>query len=152
MSPIPPTTAGRHRWPRRRAAKSSSGREPFPSGKEVIPSGDEGSLANHAGGDYNSQSEKVIGISKVSTNFAVMSAWYTGSQPAEVTGTFDDGTIVGPVGPGGSASLDGPTRAGRTHGVGVSAWGFGKIDVYETVRGVAEIFSDGFESGDTSVW
>ncbi len=198
----------------------------------VIPSGDEGSLANHAGGDYDSLGETVIGISKASTAFAVMSAWYTGTQPAEVTVTFDDGTTVGPVAPGGTASADGITiinylpgtefypwtstsgdgalwatfrgnlpfgseglytRFGGTSGsapivVGTvalmleidadltasdvrqilrqtaiedantgttpnAAWGFGKVDVFEAVQSVVvEIFSDGFESGDTSSW
>ena len=33
-----------------------------------------------------------------------------------------------------------------------AAWGFGKVDVFEAVRGLAEVFSDGFESGDTSSW
>lgn len=49
----------------------------------VIPSGDEGSLENHAGGDYDNLAETLVGISKASTQFAVMSAWYT--LPAEVT-------------------------------------------------------------------
>ncbi len=33
-----------------------------------------------------------------------------------------------------------------------AAWGFGKLDVFEAVRSVAEIFADGFEFGDTSSW
>jgi subtilisin family serine protease len=88
----------------------------------VIPSGDEGSLANHSGGDYDSMSDTVIGISKASTNFAVMSGWYTGSQPAEVTVTFDDGTIVGPVGPGSSTSLSGITIINYAPGTEFYPW------------------------------
>ncbi len=75
----------------------------------VIPSGDEGSLPNHAGADYDETTATVIGISKASAAFAVMSAWYSGSQPAAVTVSFDDGTTVGPVLPGSSASQSGIT-------------------------------------------
>ena len=88
----------------------------------VIPSGDEGSLPNHSGADYDSLGETVIGISKASTAFAVMSAWYTGTQPAEVTVTFDDGTTVGPVGPGGSASENGVTLINYSPGTEFYPW------------------------------
>lgn len=88
----------------------------------VMPSGDEGSLPNHAGADYDSMSSTVIGISKASTNFAVMSGWYTGSQPAEVTVTFDDGTTVGPVAPGTSTSLSGITIINYTPGTEFYPW------------------------------
>lgn len=88
----------------------------------VIPSGDEGSLANHAGADYDSTGETVIGISKAATTFAVMSAWYDGSQPAEVTVTFDDGTTVGPVGPGSSTSANGITIINYIPGTEFYPW------------------------------
>ena len=96
--------------------------EETPGRVMVIPSGDEGSLANHAGGDYNSSSSTVIGISKASMTFAVMSGWYTGSQPAEVTVTFDDGTTVGPVGPGSSTSSSGITIINYTPGTEFYPW------------------------------
>src|SRR6185295_3455569 len=38
---------------------------------------------------------------------AVMQLWYTGSRPAQVTVTFDDGTVVGPVSPGSSLDQSG---------------------------------------------
>lgn len=88
----------------------------------VIPSGDEGSLANHSGADYDSLGDTVIGISKASTAFAVMSGWYTGSQPAEVTVTFDDGTTVGPVVPGTSASANGVTIINYAPGTEFYPW------------------------------
>lgn len=88
----------------------------------VIPSGDEGSLDNHAGADYDSNGETVIGISKASTAFAVMSAWYDGDQPAEVTVTFDDGASVGPVAPGNSATADGITIINYSPGTEFYPW------------------------------
>ncbi len=96
--------------------------EDTPGRVMVIPSGDEGSLENHAGADYDSVSETVIGISKASTTFAVMSAWYTGGQPAEVTVTFDDGTSVGPVGPGGFLAENGVTIINYTPGTEFYPW------------------------------
>ena len=72
----------------------------------VIPGGDEGSLPNHAGADFSSTAA-TIGISKASTDYAVMSAWYTGATPAQVTVKFDDGTTVGPINPGGSTNTNG---------------------------------------------
>lgn len=96
--------------------------EDTPGRVMVIPSGDEGSLSNHAGADYDSSGETVIGISKASTAFAVMSAWYDGARPAEVTVTFDDGTSVGPVAPGGSASQSGVTILSYTPGTEFYPW------------------------------
>lgn len=66
----------------------------------VSPSGDEGNLPTHAGGDYASAGETVVRMTKLNSQTAWLSIWYTGAQPAEVTVTFDDGTSVGPVGPG----------------------------------------------------
>ena len=88
----------------------------------VIPSGDEGSLDNHAAASYDDQGETVIGISKASADFAVMSAWYSGEQPAEVTVTFDDGTSVGPVAQGASDSADGITLIHYAPGTEFYPW------------------------------
>ena len=70
----------------------------------VLPAGDEGSLPNHAGTDYDDTTDSVIRLTKINTQLVYMSMWYTGSHPAQVTITFDDGTSVGPVGP--NSSLD----------------------------------------------
>lgn len=67
----------------------------------VSPSGDEGALPTHAGGDYTNTGDTVVQMIKNSTTTAFMQMWYTGSQPAQITITFNDGTTVGPVGPGG---------------------------------------------------
>ncbi|RLB40136.1 MAG: hypothetical protein DRH30_08865, partial [Deltaproteobacteria bacterium] len=88
----------------------------------VIPSGDEGSLPNHAGADYDGMSETVIGLSRASGTFSVASAWYTGSRPAEVTVTFDDGATVGPVGPGSSISEAGITIINYVPGTEFYPW------------------------------
>ncbi|MDY7093199.1 MAG: S8 family serine peptidase [Acidobacteriota bacterium] len=96
--------------------------EDTPGRVMVMPSGDEGSLPNHAGADYDSMGSTVIGISRASTSFSVMSAWYTGSQPAEVTVTFDDGTTVGPVAPGTSTSASGITIINYTPGTEFYPW------------------------------
>jgi minor extracellular serine protease Vpr len=66
----------------------------------VLPSGDEGGLPNHAGGAYNGATATVVPISRSGAETTDMSLWYTGSEPAEVTLSFDDGTSVGPIGPG----------------------------------------------------
>jgi minor extracellular serine protease Vpr len=66
----------------------------------VIPGGDEGSLPNHGGADFSDTSPAVIGIAKAIDGFGNLTAWYSGSAPAEVTVAFDDGTSVGPVAPG----------------------------------------------------
>lgn len=88
----------------------------------VIPSGDEGSLDNHASAEYDAMAETVIGLSKAATTFAVMSAWYDGGQPAQVTVTFDDGTSVGPVMPGNSTSSNGITILNYTPGTEFYPW------------------------------
>jgi subtilisin family serine protease len=88
----------------------------------VIPSGDEGSLANHAGADFDSGAPTAISIAKASTGFAVMSGWYSGSVPAEVTVTFDDGTVVGPVGPGMTGSASGVTIINYAPGTEFYPW------------------------------
>jgi subtilisin family serine protease len=71
------------------------------------PSGDEGTLPTHAGGEYDASSPTVVAMTKFLNSTAFMSIWYTGSQPAQVTVTFNDGTSVGPVGPGSSINQNG---------------------------------------------
>jgi subtilisin family serine protease len=66
----------------------------------VSPSGDEGSLPNHAGGSYSHLRDTVVRFNKASDNTSDLALWYTGSKPAEVTLTFEDGTVFGPIGPG----------------------------------------------------
>ena len=66
----------------------------------VTASGDEGMLPNHAGKDYDNGSEAVISMTRSTTASAPITLWYTEGQPAEISVAFDDGTIVGPVGPG----------------------------------------------------
>jgi minor extracellular serine protease Vpr len=75
----------------------------------VAAGGDEGGLANHAGGDYTNAADVVVGTWKASTATTYMQMWNTGSQGAQVTVTFNDGTTVGPVAPGGSISSNGVT-------------------------------------------
>lgn len=88
----------------------------------VMPSGDEGSLPNHAGADFDSAAPTAIGIDKASTGFAAMSGWYSGSVPAEITVTFDDGTVVGPVGPGVTGSASGVTIINYAPGTEFYPW------------------------------
>jgi subtilisin family serine protease len=88
----------------------------------VIPSGDEGSLPNHAGADFDSAAPTAVGIAKASAGFAVMSGWYSGSAPAEITVTFDDGTVVGPVLPGMTGSASGVTIINYAPGTEFYPW------------------------------
>ncbi len=66
----------------------------------VLPSGDEGGLHNHAGGAYSGAAATTVPITRSSSETTEMQLWYTGSVPAEITLSFDDGTSVGPIGPG----------------------------------------------------
>ena len=75
----------------------------------VIPAGDEGSLSNHSGIDFNNAVPSVIQINKTSTTYAVMSGWYSGARPSEVTVSFADGTTLGPIGPGINTTSNGIT-------------------------------------------
>jgi subtilisin family serine protease len=66
----------------------------------IAPAGDEGGLNNHAGGTYDDTGDTVVGTMKSTTDTSYLQMWYTGGTPANVTVTFADGTVVGPVGPG----------------------------------------------------
>ncbi len=70
----------------------------------VSPSGDEGNLPTHAKGTYTNSADTVVNLNAFSADFSYLSIWYTGSQPAQITITFEDGTSVGPVPPGGALS------------------------------------------------
>jgi minor extracellular serine protease Vpr len=74
----------------------------------VASSGDEGGIPNHAGADYAAGSPAVIHFG-LTGDSSYPSAWYTGSAPATVTVELGDGTKVGPVAPGDSASAGGVT-------------------------------------------
>lgn len=63
--------------------------------------GDEGSYSNHAGGTYTNSAATIVRLNKSTADTTYMQMWYTGSAPAQVTVTFDDGTVVGPVAAGG---------------------------------------------------
>jgi hypothetical protein len=73
----------------------------------VSPSGDEGNLPNHAGADYDNTQDTVVRFTKAQDTLSYLPIWYTGSQPAQITIAFDDGTTVGPVGPGGFLNQNG---------------------------------------------
>jgi len=74
----------------------------------VSPSGDEGTLNNHAGGNYNKTAATVFSLTKAATTTSYMQIWYTGAHPANVTVRFaDTGVVVGPVPPGGFINKDG---------------------------------------------
>jgi subtilisin family serine protease len=73
----------------------------------IAPAGDEGGLDNHAGGSYDDSGDTVVPMTKATTDTSSLQMWYTGGTPANVTVTFNDGTVVGPVGPGQSLDLNG---------------------------------------------
>lgn len=66
----------------------------------VASSGDEGSLPNHAGGDYGPGAPLEVPFEKVDDGSSYPTAWYSGAAPAHITIEFADGTVIGPVGPG----------------------------------------------------
>lgn len=72
----------------------------------VAAAGDEGNLANHAGGTFDASGTSVrFNVDGAGSVYG--QAWYTGSEPAQITFHFDDGTTLGPVAPGQSASGNG---------------------------------------------
>ncbi|MDX2417613.1 MAG: S8 family serine peptidase [Xanthomonadales bacterium] len=100
--------------------------EVFPEDKPgrivVQPSGDEGSLPNHAKTSYDSTSTSTIGISRASGANTIMSAWYAGAVPAEISVAMDDGTLVGPVAPGNLLTQDGITIINYNPGTEFYPW------------------------------
>ena len=73
----------------------------------VAPPGDEGGLANHAGGTFDDTSETIVRFTKATEITTYTTLWYTGAVPATVAITFDDGVTVGPVGPNQSQTAGG---------------------------------------------
>ena len=63
-------------------------------------------MATHAGGTYTN-APVTINFKRSSAMLSQLAMWYTGSQPANVTLAFDDGTTIGPVGPGQSVNPTG---------------------------------------------
>ena len=74
----------------------------------ISPSGDEGDMANHAGGTFSSTAT-TVNFTRTTTTASQFALWYTGAQTAQVTVVFDDGTTVGPIGPGQSTTASGVT-------------------------------------------
>ncbi len=73
----------------------------------IAAAGDERGLANHASGDYDATADTIVGLTKTTPDPSYLQLWYTGATPANVTVTFADGTVVGPVGPGGYLDQNG---------------------------------------------
>ena len=59
--------------------------------------GDEGDKQNHAGGDFSNTVDTTIPFSITTSGSYVMSVWYDGSLPAQISVDLDNGTSVGPV-------------------------------------------------------
>jgi len=66
----------------------------------VAPAGDEGGVGSHAGGDFAASPSTTVRLMKSSGAVAFLGLWYSGSARAQVSVVFEDGTTVGPVGPG----------------------------------------------------
>ena len=100
--------------------------EVFPEDKPgrivVQPSGDEGSLPNHSRTSFDSTVTSNIGISRASTANTIVSAWYDGAVPAEISIAMDDGTQVGPVTPGNFLTQDGITIINYNPGTEFYPW------------------------------
>ena len=65
----------------------------------IEASGDEGTFPTHAGGQYTSFANKVIGFARSNGSPQQMAIWYSEECPAEITVSLSDGTVVGPVAP-----------------------------------------------------
>lgn len=73
----------------------------------VEGTGDEGNLDTHAGGDYNGTADTLIPFAISQTGFYQTSVWYDGNLPAQISVSLENGTFVGPVGPGGVGNQNG---------------------------------------------
>ncbi|TWT39960.1 Subtilase family protein [Phycisphaerae bacterium RAS1] len=58
--------------------------------------GDEGAYPTHAAADYDDTAATSVRFTTGGAPWTI-TAWYTGSQPAEITVRMDDGAVVGPV-------------------------------------------------------
>ena len=88
----------------------------------VAPSGDEGSLHNHAGGQFASGSATELSFNKLTSTTSYLTAWYSGEAPANVSIRLSNGTVVGPVGPGQSVNENGVTIVQYTPGNEFYPW------------------------------
>jgi minor extracellular serine protease Vpr len=75
----------------------------------VAAAGDEGAAANHARATFDGAADTVVELSKIRPETTFMQMWYPGDAPAEITVEFDDGTVVGPLGPNEFLSESGVT-------------------------------------------
>jgi hypothetical protein len=73
----------------------------------VSSSGDEGDLPDHAGGGYSNTADTAVHFSNTGTGAVFLQLWYSGNKPANVSLRLDDGTTVGPIGPGQFYNQDG---------------------------------------------
>jgi subtilisin family serine protease len=65
----------------------------------IAASGDEGAAANHARATFTNSQDTIVELSKVRPETAFMQMWYSADAPAEITLEFDDGAVIGPLGP-----------------------------------------------------
>ncbi len=65
----------------------------------VFPSGDEGLLADHAGGTFTGTQNTVVSFTRTAGDQSPIAIWYSGSAKANITVNFSDGTSAGPLGP-----------------------------------------------------
>ncbi|MEM7334905.1 MAG: S8 family serine peptidase [Chloroflexota bacterium] len=75
----------------------------------VASSGDEGSLPNHSGGNFNASSPGMVRLDHESNGTTFLTAWYSGEALARISIKLPNGNIVGPVGPGFSTNQNGVT-------------------------------------------
>lgn len=75
----------------------------------VVSSGDEGSLPNHAGGQYGSGEATEVPFDNLTAGASYLTVWYSGDAPANVSIRLPGGATVGPVAPGESVTENGVT-------------------------------------------
>jgi subtilisin family serine protease len=88
----------------------------------VLPSGDEGSLPNHARAAYDAAAETRVTFNRANDATHVLTAWYSGEVPADITIQLSSGVTVGPVGPGQSITENGVTIIQYTPGAEFYPW------------------------------
>ena len=87
----------------------------------VASSGDEGSLPNHAGGEFN-QTGTAVSYNKVVASDGFLTLWYSGDTPAQITLTLPTGTVLGPLEPGQVIEQDGVSMVHYTPGNEFYPW------------------------------
>ena len=73
----------------------------------ISPVGDEGDFDNHAGGNFDNTQDTITNYNLLTSGTYIETMWYDGAQPAEISVELPNGTIVGPVAPGGSINQSG---------------------------------------------